>query len=254
MKKNKMMRTAAVLGVAALLTTSALSGTLAKYTTEVSSEDSARVATWGFTQSSIELNNLFATSYMTGDATNVKSNNTEDIIAPGTEGSTTFSFVYNGETDKPEVAYKFSVSTNSSEIDPFIKANENIVWCLDETSQGSNNDWSDWNTFIGKIKKLSGDDSGEKSYKPGNLPNEFATKGADKNSHKISWKWKFDESSTTNYWVKVSEGSIDIKTSEPSESAGYTRMTQDQYDSYMGNMAELDDVKLKITITATQID
>ena len=114
MKKNKMMRTAAVLGVAALLTTSALSGTLAKYTTSVESGDSARVATWGFTESSIDITGLFATSYKTGEAENVKSGNTEDVIAPGTTNSAKFSFTYAGEQAAPEVAYTFSVSTDGS--------------------------------------------------------------------------------------------------------------------------------------------
>lgn len=44
MKKNKMMRNTAALGVAVLLTASVLSGTLAKYTTTAEGTDSARVA------------------------------------------------------------------------------------------------------------------------------------------------------------------------------------------------------------------
>ena len=45
--KNKMMRIASVLLVAALITTCAISGTFAKYVTKVSGEDTARVAKWG---------------------------------------------------------------------------------------------------------------------------------------------------------------------------------------------------------------
>ena len=44
MKKNKMMRNTAALGVLKLLTASVLSGTLAKYTTSVTGKDEARVA------------------------------------------------------------------------------------------------------------------------------------------------------------------------------------------------------------------
>ena len=47
MKKNKMMRLASFLLVATLLTTSMISGTFAKYVTEGSASDSARVAKWG---------------------------------------------------------------------------------------------------------------------------------------------------------------------------------------------------------------
>ena len=51
MKKNKMMRNTAALGVAVLLTASVLSGTLAKYTTTAEGTDSARVAKWGIAES-----------------------------------------------------------------------------------------------------------------------------------------------------------------------------------------------------------
>lgn len=52
MKKNKMMRNTAALGVAVLLTASVLSGTLAKYTTTAEGTDSARVAKWGIVMNS----------------------------------------------------------------------------------------------------------------------------------------------------------------------------------------------------------
>ena len=64
MKKNKMMRIASVLLVAVLLSTCAIFGTFAKYTTSVTSQDSARVAYWGFQSSnSIDITGLFATTY-----------------------------------------------------------------------------------------------------------------------------------------------------------------------------------------------
>ena len=46
MKKNKRMRTASGLMIAALLTTSMISGTFAKYTTADAAQDSARAAKW----------------------------------------------------------------------------------------------------------------------------------------------------------------------------------------------------------------
>ena len=59
MKKNTFMRVASALLVAVLLTTCAIAGTFAKYTTEVSSEDSARVAYWGFQRTnSIDIKDL----------------------------------------------------------------------------------------------------------------------------------------------------------------------------------------------------
>ena len=55
MKKNTMMRIASVLLVAVLLSTCVISGTYAKYTSTVTTSDSARVAYWGFNSSTVEI-------------------------------------------------------------------------------------------------------------------------------------------------------------------------------------------------------
>ena len=47
MRKNKMMRLASSLLVAVLITTSTISGTFSKYTTQDKASDAARVAKWG---------------------------------------------------------------------------------------------------------------------------------------------------------------------------------------------------------------
>ena len=64
MKKNVMMRVASALLVAVLMTTCAISGTFAKYTTTASGKDAARVANWGFEgAATLTLENLFLASY-----------------------------------------------------------------------------------------------------------------------------------------------------------------------------------------------
>lgn len=98
MKKNKALRAAACVAVAAMLSTCMVAGTLAKYTTNGTGEDTARVAKFG-----VELttgDGMFATSY---DNT-VKSSNSDKVVAPGTKGelkATTLS-------GKPEVSVKVS--------------------------------------------------------------------------------------------------------------------------------------------------
>lgn len=210
MKKNTMMRVASALLVAVLLTTCAISGTFAKYTTSVSSQDSARVANWGFERSnSMDLTNLFLGSY-----DNVDSNDDDDVIAPGTAGSTTFQFKYdeaNGTTG-PEVAYTFTVAVEAS-CDPAILANSSITWQLDTNGYGS------WDKMIADIMALSGDASGSKQYAPNTLPAAFTA--ADE-VHTISWKWDID-------------GNNDL-------------------DTAMGNDDDLANCSIKITITATQVD
>ena len=110
MKKNKTMRIASVLLVAVLLTTCAISGTFAKYTTQDTGSDSARVAKWG-----VELQvegNLFGESYIdtqvlkTDAAVAVQAvDKSSDVVAPGTKNEKGFTFSLKGQ---PEVAGKIT--------------------------------------------------------------------------------------------------------------------------------------------------
>ncbi len=85
MKKNVMMRVASALLVAVLMTTCAISGTFAKYTTADSTEvETARVAKWGVNVEAIG-ENAFKANYEDGDVVSVDS--TTKVVAPGTEGT-----------------------------------------------------------------------------------------------------------------------------------------------------------------------
>ncbi len=216
MKKNKMMRLASVLLVAVLLSTCAISGTFAKYTTTTGSQDEARVAYWGWTPVAMDITGLFANAYETtvkGDST---VNALTDVIAPGTTGSATFAFAYAG-TKAPEVAYTFVVDTTGSSIGDTIKNNANIQWKLDDGS------WGTWDAMITAIEALDGNKS-DNRYDPNTLPDEFTT--AD-DTHTISWQWVF-----------------------------HTDAAADVTDTAMGNVtaADLAKVKVVINITATQVD
>ena len=110
MKKNKFMRLASGLLVGTLLTTCAISGTFAKYTTQDAANDSARVAKWG-----VELQimgTLYGKAYEdAADNTAIDYNNNEDavsvhtsaddkVVAPGTKSDAGLTFKLNGQ---PEV-------------------------------------------------------------------------------------------------------------------------------------------------------
>lgn len=214
MRKNKMMRAASGLLVATLLTTSAISGTFAKYTTTSTGTDTARVAKWGFNNdSSIKLDDLFKTAY----DKNVKGE--AKVIAPGTTNSATFKFNYSGTQAAPEVAYTFNVSTEGSSCAEDIKKNKNIQWKLD------NGKWVSWDDLLIAIQNLDGaDGKAGKDYEAGKLPTGF-----DKTAtHTVAWQWLFEDETDTD--------------------------TQDAADTAMGNKEILDNVTLNITITATQID
>lgn len=120
MKNNKFLRLAAGLFVLCLITTSAISGTFAKYATGDSGNDTARVAKWGVEISTS--GTLFGTDYAANDATenkdsivlsstNVASAGDDNVVAPGTKNFTGFQVKVTGN---PEVAYELDASTDAA--------------------------------------------------------------------------------------------------------------------------------------------
>lgn len=123
MKKNKFMRLASGLLVGTLLTTCAISGTFAKYTTQDAAQDSARVAKWG-----VELQiigSLYGGAYTNDthvptiavDDTNVsvwnQSTDGKNVVAPGTKSDKGMSISLNG---KPEVDTQLLVKMTTENI------------------------------------------------------------------------------------------------------------------------------------------
>ena len=238
MKKNRMMRLASILLVCVLLTTSVISGTFAKYVTQSGSQDTARVAKWGFTDTAtISLDNLFDDVY---DGENgiqgVTVDGTDNIIAPGTTNEVSFQFIFAGEGGNnfaPEVDYTFVVSTAGSTIDPHIEENPNIQWGLDG-QYFDNADGKSWTKLLAAIDALDGNVTDNK-YEAGDLPDAFYgtadnnTVGNGAASHTVSWQWLINESNAE-----------DDK--------------QNKIDTAMGNAPDLEKVTLIVSITATQVD
>lgn len=176
-KKNRLFKLMSAALVIAAMTTCMLSGTLAKYTTQATASDNARVAQWGFSDQAIELD-LFDDEY-----SNVKAADGSNVIAPGTTKTATVNFDYNDDGGKgaPEVAYEFKVEV-AGECDDSIKANPSITFALDEQEGLS------YDELLAAVKALSGDESGVKEYAPGELPEEFTAK----KPHTIGWAWAFE--------------------------------------------------------------
>lgn len=176
MKKNKLFIIGLVTVFVALLSLTLVSSTFAKYVTTGTGSASARVAKWGFSPATISFDNLFSDSYA-----NVKSSDVnKKVIAPGTEGTATFTFGHDGTSGAPEVAYTLTVSTEGSEIADDIKNNANIKWKLDDGEYGT------WDELLAAIKALSGETNGTQEYAAGTLPNKL-----DGTPHTIAWKWAF---------------------------------------------------------------
>ena len=103
MKKNKILRLASVMLMLCLITTCAISGTFAKYTTNGTGSDTARVAKWGVTVT-VSGVSLFDTTY---NSDKVLSSETDvKVVAPGTSG-TLADITISGE---PEVATEVTIA------------------------------------------------------------------------------------------------------------------------------------------------
>lgn len=248
MKKNKAMRLASALLVLTLLTTCAISSTFAKYVTKAEGSDKARVAYWGFNQDAAATTiDLFDGVY-----TNVKASGEVDgfsnVIAPGTEKSTTFAFGYtNYKTDKitaPEVAYTFTVKPTITGDHDELDANENFKWTLKKPSDTTATEYKTVAELLAAIKALSGDASGEKEYAAGQLPGAFTSAGE---TYTIGWKWDFEDRIETTIVPGSHGGALDF-------GAVANAPQQDATDTAMGNSQTLEHVTFTIAITATQVD
>lgn len=119
MKKNVMMRVAALLLVCVLASTCGISGTFAKYVTNGTSTDFARVAKFGVVVTGS--NDMFNKWYTTHDtsltsaeqgivgANSVVTSNGDNLLAPGTNGSLA-NFTITGT---PEVAVRVTYELTS---------------------------------------------------------------------------------------------------------------------------------------------
>lgn len=174
MKKNKMMRLAAIVMMLTLLTTCAISGTFAKYVTEASASDTARVAKWDIDYNGGTLNNdisfaLFDTAkvYDAGTTTVDDDVKTESdptkaaIIAPGTCGSFTFKIENKSEVTAT-YAIDYTVTNNGIPIEYSI-------------------DGTNWTTDLADVSTT-------------NLTMETGSVEIT-----VQWRWAFEGSSSANY-------------------------------------------------------
>ena len=234
MTKNNAMRLGSVMLVLALLTMCALSGTFAKYTTESEvAESSARVAYWGFNEDATQDFELFKTEYGNG----AKGSN--NIVAPGTSNSAEFGFAYKkgsfggAAIEAPEVAYTFAVdvtvgsledeAATEADVDA-LDGNTNFTWTLQASNSNSVQAFQTLDGLVAAIKALSGDTSGSKDYDAGALPPAFGDSDTPV-TYTVGWNWAF-----------------------------FTGDDDDAADTTMGNAENLDDLKLQITVSATQRD
>lgn len=239
MKKNKMMRLAAVLLVAVLMTTCAISGTFAKYITQDDGSDFARVAKWGVVIEAEDFD-MFTTDYETEDTSkytgefSVSSATTDrdDVLAPGTTGS----FADIKITGTPEVAVDVAIVATVELSDNWVDADDSfycpiVITINDTTFCGL--DYDNAGDFADAIK--ANIDGKSAQYAPNtNLATTYDNSNLD-----ISWEWAFDDAAHVELDCECVAGA-----------------QNDIDDTFLGDAAVEEDLTISIAvdITVTQID
>lgn len=241
MKKNVMMRLASFLLIAVLISTSAISGTYAKYVTKGEAKDTARVAKFGV-EVSANYSTLFTQTYTTHTAwagdDGVSVNATADVVAPGTNGTLAdFTVTGTPEVDVNvsytvdlELGDKWMVDTDGdgtveSEYCPIVITVNNTSYCIDGT----------------KIKTVAEFETAvenaiAESAKNYNAGTNLGDANAVANDLSVSWNWYFEGAN---------------------EGGNGPACQWNKFDTQLGNAAadnEAATISLEVTCTVTQID
>ena len=214
MRKNRMMRVASALLVVVLLTTCAISGTFAKYVTEGSANDSARVAKWGV-QISTEGDGYFTTTFAADDEDTEIENTViadVDVVAPGTndEGAALFSL-----TGTPEVAVQVDIvvtgAGNAANATDVVLA-EGEYWDWTKAPYSTKFEAEEYHPIVftlktgdtvlvegtlAEVEEYLEDVSGE--YAPGTDLSKIFDKNADDEEvvstgvYTLTWNWEFEQ-------------------------------------------------------------
>lgn len=246
MEKNRMMRLASALLILTLLTTCMISGTFAKYTTQATGEDTARVAKWGVTVTAN--GSTFATEYniddetVSGTITNsvvaaTPVGGTQDkLVAPGTEGEMTKMTL----SGTPEVAVKVSYAGSFDISGDWIDKDGNFYCPLiitiskaDGTTVEVKQDTTIASAELFEQAVNNEINAYSKEYEANTNLSEQKS-----DSLAISWKWPFETGTNEN-----EKAANNVK------------------DTYLGDVAAgkvtgktTPTVTLKVTTTVTQID
>ena len=234
MKKNRIMRVAAVLAIAVLLTTCAISSTFAKYTTSKSGSDTARVAKFGV---EITANgSMFATSYKNDAAIGTTaaaagssvSSDSNKLVAPGTKGALANATI----TGTPEVAVNVT----------YVAELTLTGWAVGESNE----------LYCPLIIKVGDDTYGITGMKD--------STGAEA-AHKYATIAELEEAVETAIGAYSEDyaAGTDLSTIG---AAGYVSVSwewafdknDDAKDTLLGNATTAATIKLRITTTVTQID
>lgn len=202
MKKNKSMRAAGGLMIATMLTTSIVSGTYAKYVTLGTAKDTARVAKFGVEVkaegSLFGKNYLAATDNTPTDADagiTVKSENSDNLVAPGTKNDTGLSFSITG-TPEVDVNVKIEVADTSADIFLLKGTYPDMTTSADDDDFELAADYypikytltkHDGSTVTGNLDEITDELNSDATYKVGDdLTDSLG-------NFTLTWEWAFEQ-------------------------------------------------------------
>ncbi len=140
MKKNTIMRIAAVVLMCTLVTACFASSTFAKYTSAADGRDVARVAKWEIVQgegaNAVKITganpvitvDLFSYTDATGNVDENGVNDDAKVIAPGTTGSFGIDAIFNNSEVTANIEVKIKSVTNSAGIPVVIKKGDTVLY------------------------------------------------------------------------------------------------------------------------------
>lgn len=202
MKKNNSMRAAGGLMIATMLTTSIVSGTYAKYVTSGTAKDTARVAKFGVEVkaegSLFGKNYLAATDNTPTDADagiTVKSENSDNLVAPGTKSADGLSFSITG-TPEVDVNVKIEVADTSADIFLLKGTYPDMTTSADDDDFTLDADYypiiytltkPDGSAVTGNLDEITNELNSDVTYKAGDdLTDSLG-------NFTLTWEWEFEQ-------------------------------------------------------------
>lgn len=236
MKKNAMMRLAAILLVCVLASTCGISGTYAKYVTQASGTDTARVAKWGV-RTSVSTD-LFDTNYQNtpavendknGDPITLAVQSSQNVVAPGTANVGTLTFTLTGV---PEVAVNVDIHIkDTTKKDVFLKDGEYLDWTTGNSTTDKFTIGNIYYPIVYTLKNGAGDKLAEgnlatiEKYLEETLSGNYAPNtdlsklnAKTDGTYVLSWAWAYQGAQTLN-------------------DSDFTKEQVDQADTLLGNLA-----------------
>ncbi len=291
MKKNWMLRLGLLAMVLTLVTMPMVSSTYAKYVSEATGTDTARVAKWGVVVNA-DVKNIFgdaydvttsdlSVDYATGTVTVKAVADNTNIVAPGTKGSFKF-----GVTGQPEVSVAMTYDATIALSGWTVITAEDympINWTIQRSSDSKfwdGDTWEDTATNLTASQLDAMIDVLDANYAPN------ATTLA--NTYTVNWEWPFNKvgnwksdsvgTDVTALYVANGSGSYVLSTVDNGFSGKYVpgttyyttaagttvantstfvpagNVSYDQADTVLGNQGTAPTISITVVVTATQIN